>query len=93
MSTVSRAVPYTEPWLRGTRTDVPVVARAVLHSFELAGDDAQGEVLTFVVSFEFVGVARLSPGPFYVGPNDRLAFRGLRTQRPRSVSLFASGER
>ena len=41
----------------------------------LAGDDTQGEVLTLVVSFEFVGVARLSPGPFYVGPSDRLAFR------------------
>jgi uncharacterized damage-inducible protein DinB len=41
MTTTSTAVPYTEPWLRSTHTDVPVVARAVLHSFELAGDDAQ----------------------------------------------------
>jgi hypothetical protein len=31
---------YTEPWLRGTHTDVPPVARAVLHALELAGDDA-----------------------------------------------------
>jgi len=28
-----------EPWLRGTRTDVPVVFRAVLHALELAGED------------------------------------------------------
>lgn len=31
--------PYLEPWLRGTRTDVPAVARAVLHALELALDD------------------------------------------------------
>jgi uncharacterized damage-inducible protein DinB len=35
------ANPYTEPWLRGTHTDVPVVARAVVYSFELAFDDAK----------------------------------------------------
>lgn len=40
MSTSATAAPYTEPWLRGTHTDVPVVARAVLYSFELAADDA-----------------------------------------------------
>lgn len=40
MSTSATASPYTEPWLRGTHTDVPVVARAVLYSFELAADDA-----------------------------------------------------
>ena len=28
-----------EPWLRGTLTDVPVVARAVLHALELAKED------------------------------------------------------
>jgi DinB family protein len=28
-----------EPWLRGTLTDVPVVARAVLHALELARED------------------------------------------------------
>ena len=33
--------PYTEPWLRGTHTDVPPAARAVLHALELAGDDAR----------------------------------------------------
>ena len=33
--------PYTEPWLRGTHTDIPPVARAVLHALELAGDDAE----------------------------------------------------
>lgn len=40
MSTSATASTYTEPWLRGTHTDVPVVARAVLYSFELAEDDA-----------------------------------------------------
>jgi uncharacterized damage-inducible protein DinB len=30
---------YTEPWLRGTHTDVPAAARAVLHALELALDD------------------------------------------------------
>jgi uncharacterized damage-inducible protein DinB len=28
-----------EPWLRGTLTDVPAVARAVLHALELADED------------------------------------------------------
>jgi uncharacterized damage-inducible protein DinB len=31
--------PYTEPWLRGTHTDVPAAARAVLHALDLALDD------------------------------------------------------
>lgn len=31
--------PYTEPWLSGTHTEVPAVARAVLHALELARDD------------------------------------------------------
>ena len=31
--------PYTEPWLRGTYTDVPAAGRAVLHAIELALDD------------------------------------------------------
>jgi uncharacterized damage-inducible protein DinB len=38
MSTAS-AVPYTEPWLRGTYTDVPAAGRAVLHALDLALDD------------------------------------------------------
>jgi uncharacterized damage-inducible protein DinB len=33
------SVPYVEPWLRGTHTDVPAVGRAVLHALELALDD------------------------------------------------------
>ncbi len=37
MSTSS--APYTEPWLRGTHTDVPGAGRAVLHALELALDD------------------------------------------------------
>jgi len=31
--------PYTEPWLRGTHTDVPAAGRSVLHALELALDD------------------------------------------------------
>ncbi len=38
MST-STTVPYIEPWLRGTYTDVPAVGRAVLHALDLALDD------------------------------------------------------
>jgi uncharacterized damage-inducible protein DinB len=41
MTITSSGAPYTEPWLRGTHADVPVVARAVLYSFELACDDAE----------------------------------------------------
>ena len=33
------ASPYTEPWLRGSHTDVPAAGRAVLHALELALDD------------------------------------------------------
>ena len=29
----------TEPWLRGTLTDVPVLQRALLHSLEMAQED------------------------------------------------------
>lgn len=39
MSTSPASSPYVEPWLRGTHTDVPAVARAVLHALELAHDD------------------------------------------------------
>ena len=39
MSTSPAPAPYTEPWLRGTHTDVPAVARAVLHALELSLDD------------------------------------------------------
>jgi uncharacterized damage-inducible protein DinB len=38
MST-SASVPYVEPWLRGTHAEIPAVARAVLHAFDLALDD------------------------------------------------------
>jgi uncharacterized damage-inducible protein DinB len=31
----------TEPWLRGTETDIPAVARAVLHALQLAKEDIQ----------------------------------------------------
>jgi uncharacterized damage-inducible protein DinB len=33
------AVPYIEPWLRGTHAEVPAVGRAVLHALELGLDD------------------------------------------------------
>ena len=39
MSTPASSTPYVEPWLRGTHADVPAVARAVLHAFDLALDD------------------------------------------------------
>ena len=39
MTAVPGSVPYTEPWLRGTHTDVPAAGRAVLHALELALDD------------------------------------------------------
>ena len=39
MSASHAAVPYIEPWMRGTHGDVPAVGRAVLHALELAGED------------------------------------------------------
>lgn len=39
MSTQTASAPYVEPWLRGTHSEVPAVARAVLHAFDLAMDD------------------------------------------------------
>ena len=41
MTATSTAVPYTEPWLRGTHSDISPAARAVIHALELAGDDAK----------------------------------------------------
>jgi uncharacterized damage-inducible protein DinB len=39
MSTSPAPIPYIEPWLRGTHTDVPAAGRAVLHALDLALDD------------------------------------------------------
>src|SRR5664279_449508 len=39
MSTSPVPAPYIEPWLRGTHTEVPAAARAVLHALDLALDD------------------------------------------------------
>lgn len=39
MSAPPAPIPYTEPWLRGTHTDVPAAGRAVVHALELALDD------------------------------------------------------
>jgi uncharacterized damage-inducible protein DinB len=39
MSTSPVSEPYIEPWMRGTHTDVPAAARAVLHALDLALDD------------------------------------------------------
>jgi uncharacterized damage-inducible protein DinB len=36
---ISAPTPYTEPWLRGSHSDVPAVGRAVLHALDLALDD------------------------------------------------------
>jgi len=35
----SSPVPYLEPWLRGTHSEIPAAARAVLHALDLALDD------------------------------------------------------
>jgi uncharacterized damage-inducible protein DinB len=34
-------MPSIEPWLRGTETDMPAVARAVLHALQLAKEDLE----------------------------------------------------
>jgi len=39
MSSPDIAVPYVEPWMSGTRSDIPAVGRAVLHALDLALDD------------------------------------------------------
>ncbi len=39
MSASPVTAPTIEPWLRGTHTDIPAAARAVLHALELALDD------------------------------------------------------
>ncbi|MGA3134771.1 MAG: DinB family protein [Terracidiphilus sp.] len=39
MSTTPAPVPYVEPWLRGTHTEIPAVGRAVLHALDLALED------------------------------------------------------
>ncbi len=39
MSASAAPAPYVEPWLSGTYSDVPAVARAVLHALDLAVDD------------------------------------------------------
>ncbi len=39
MSTSPVTAPYTEPWLRGTHSDVSAATRAVLHALELALED------------------------------------------------------
>jgi uncharacterized damage-inducible protein DinB len=39
MSTTPSPTPYSEPWLRGTYSDVPASGRAVLHALDLSLDD------------------------------------------------------
>lgn len=39
MNTSPVPTPYTEPWLRGTYSEVPAAGRAVLHALDLAWDD------------------------------------------------------
>jgi uncharacterized damage-inducible protein DinB len=39
MTSSTAAAPDVEPWLRGTHAEVPAVARAVLHAFDLALED------------------------------------------------------
>lgn len=38
-TTPTTAPPQTEPWLRGTHSELPAVHRAILHAFELAQED------------------------------------------------------
>lgn len=39
MTTSPAPTPYTEPWLRGTHSDMPAAGRAVLHALDLALED------------------------------------------------------
>jgi uncharacterized damage-inducible protein DinB len=39
MSTSPAQIPHTEPWLRGTYTEIPPAGRAVLHALDLAIED------------------------------------------------------
>ena len=39
MSTSPANVPYIEPWLSGSHTEIPAVPRAVLHALDFAFDD------------------------------------------------------
>jgi uncharacterized damage-inducible protein DinB len=39
MSTTPAPVPYVEPWLRGTHTEISALGRAVLHALDLALED------------------------------------------------------
>jgi len=39
MSTTPAPVPYVEPWLRGTHTEIPAAGRAVLYALDLALED------------------------------------------------------
>jgi uncharacterized damage-inducible protein DinB len=39
MGTSPAPVPFVEPWLRGTHTEVPAAGRAVLHALDLALED------------------------------------------------------
>ena len=53
----------TEPWLRGTETDVPAVARAVLHALQLAIEDIQewcGELSDAELNERPAGIAAIA---------------------------------
>ena len=39
MTIGKNCMPFVEPWLRGTESDVPAVGRAVLHALQLAEED------------------------------------------------------
>jgi uncharacterized damage-inducible protein DinB len=39
MTTQAATLPRTEPWLRGTYTELPAVLRAILHAFDLSRED------------------------------------------------------
>lgn len=66
----------TEPWLRGSLTDAPAVARAVLHALQLAEEDVNQWCAALTDDEVNAGPAGLAPVAFHVqhiaGSLDRL---------------------
>jgi uncharacterized damage-inducible protein DinB len=56
----------TEPWLRGTLTEVPVVARAVLHALQLAEEDLEKWCAPLSEQELFVRPLGLTPVAFHL---------------------------
>jgi uncharacterized damage-inducible protein DinB len=76
----------TEPWLRGTETDVPAVGRAVLHALQLAEEDLQkwcGNLSDAEVNVRPAGAA---PVAFHIRHLARSVDRVLTYAEGRSLS-------